>query len=129
MDDLNRMLDNLELNFPEDFLNKGLVDELLTREQLRQKLVDLYVADKFENIQSISFQDYAKLKNTVNYKAKNKVAVIYAEGNIVDGNENQQIAGDRFAGIIADVRKDSTVKAVVLRVNSPGGSVLASEKL
>ena len=55
--------------------------------------------------------------------------MIYAEGNIVDGNEKQQVAGDRFAEIIADVRKDSTVKAVVLRVNSPGGSVLASEKI
>ena len=129
VEDLNAMLDNLELNFPEDFLNKGLVDELLTREQLRSQLADLYVTDRYENIQSISLQDYAKLKNTVNYKAKNKVAVIYAEGNIVDGNEKQQVAGDRFAKIIADVRKDSTVKAVVLRVNSPGGSVLASEKI
>ena len=129
VEDLNRMLDNLELNFPEDFLNKGLVDELLTREQLKQKLTDLYVTDKFENVKSISLQDYAKLKNIVNYKAKNKVAVIYAEGNIVDGDDKQQVAGDRFADIIAEVRKDSTVKAVVLRVNSPGGSVLASEKI
>ena len=129
VEDLNRMLNNLELNFPQDFLEKGLVDELLTREELRNKLADLYVTDRYENIQSISIQDYAKLKNTVNYKAKKKVAVIYAEGNIVDGKEKQQIAGDRFAGIIADVRKDSTVKAVVLRVNSPGGSVLASEKI
>ena len=129
VEDLNRMLNNLELNFPEDFLNKGLVDELLTREELKQKLADLYVTGKYENIKSISLQDYAKLKNVVNYKAKNKVAVIYAEGNIVDGDEKQQVAGDRFARIIADVRKDSTVKAVVLRVNSPGGSVLASEKI
>ena len=55
--------------------------------------------------------------------------MIYAEGNIVDGSAKQQVAGDRFAKIISDVRKDSTVKAVVLRVNSPGGSVLASEKI
>ena len=129
VEDLNRMLNNLELNFPEDFLNKGLVDELLTREQLKQKLADLYVTSRYEDIKSISLQDYAKLKSTVNYKAKNKIAVIYAEGNIVDGDEKQQVAGNRFANIIADVRKDSTVKAVVLRVNSPGGSVLASEKI
>lgn len=129
VDGLNSMLDNLELNFPEDFLAKGLVDELFTREELRNKLADLYVADRYEDIQSISIQDYAKLKSTVNYKAKDKVAVIYAEGNIVDGNDKQQVAGDRFAKIISDVRKDSTVKAVVLRVNSPGGSVLASEKI
>ncbi len=129
VDDLNAMLDNLELNFPSDFLEKGLVDELFTREQLQQQLCDLYSAKRFEDIKAIQLPDYAKLKTTVNIKAKKKIAVIYAEGNIVDGNEKQQVAGDRFAKIISDVRKDSTVKAVVLRVNSPGGSVLASEKI
>lgn len=127
--DLNSMLNDLKLNFPEDFLANGLVDELLTRDELENKLCDLYVTDKFENIKAIQLPDYAKLKNVVNYKAKKKIAVIYAEGNIVDGNDKQQVAGDRFAKIISDVRKDSTVKAVVLRVNSPGGSVLASEKI
>ena len=126
---LNAMLNNLELNFPSDFLEKGLVDGLLTREELQQKLCDLYSAEKFEDIKAIQFPDYAKVKSAPNIKAEKKVAVIYAEGNIVDGNEKQQVAGDRFAEIIADVRKDSTVKAVVLRVNSPGGSVLASEKI
>ncbi len=129
VEDLNAMLDNLELNFPSDFLAKGLVDELLTREELQKQLCVLYSANKFEDIKAIQLPEYAKLKSTVNYKAKNKVAVIYAEGNIVDGNGKQQVAGDRFAQIISDVRKDSTVKAVVLRVNSPGGSVLASEKI
>ena len=126
---LNTMLNDLELNFPEDFLAKGLVDELLTREELQQQLCDLYSAESFEDIKAIQLPDYAKLKSTVNLKADKKVAVIYAEGNIVDGSAKQQVAGDRFAKIISDVRKDSTVKAVVLRVNSPGGSVLASEKI
>ncbi len=129
-DDLNAMLNNLELNFPQDFLEKGLVDELLTRDELQQKLCDLYSAEKFEDIKAIQLPDYAKVKSTaVNLNANKKVAVIYAEGNIIDGNGKQQIAGDRFAGIIEEVRKDTTVKAVVLRVNSPGGSVLASEKI
>ena len=126
---LDALLNNLELNFPSDWLEHGLVDELYTREQLDQQLCDLFVADDIKDVKTISLTDYATLKNTVNYKAKEKVAVIYAEGNIVDGNANQQVAGDRFAQIISDVRKDTTVKAVVLRVNSPGGSVLASEKI
>lgn len=129
VESLNSMLDNLELVLPEDFLEKGLVDELVTHEELEQRLCDIYVADKIADVKAISLQDYAKLKNKVNFKAKDKVAVIYAEGNIVDGNEKQQVAGDRFAKIISGVRSDSTVKAVVLRVNSPGGSVLASEKI
>ncbi len=128
-EDLNAMLDNLELNFPSDFLEKGLVDELLTREELQQQLCVLYSAEKFEDIKAIQLPDYAKLKTTLNYKATDKIAVIYAEGNIVDGTDKQQVAGDRFAKIISDVRKDESVKAVVLRVNSPGGSVLASEKI
>lgn len=129
VDEFNNMIDNLELVNPNDFLEKGLVDELLTREELAQKLADLYVTDKYENVKSISLQDYATLKNTINLKADKKVAVIYADGDIVDGKDNANIAGDRFARIIADVRKDSSINAVVLRVNSPGGSVFASEKI
>jgi len=130
VEDLNGMLNNLELNFPSDFLEKGLVDELLTLDQMQQKLCDLYSAEDFKDIKAIQLPDYVKAKaGTINLKAKNKIAVIYAEGNIVDGNEKQQVAGDRFAKIISDVRKDTTVKAVVFRVNSPGGSVMASEKI
>lgn len=128
-DRLNGILNNLELELPADWVETGLVDELLTREQLQDKLCDLYVTNRFSDIKSINLQDYATLKKPLNLKAKSKVAVIYAEGNIVDGKGNQQVAGDRFAKIISDVRKDSTVKAVVLRVNSPGGAVLAAEKI
>lgn len=127
--ELNSMLNNLELVFPTDFQSKGLVDELLTRDELERQLCDIYVAEKPEDVESISLSDYAKLSNKVNYMASSKVAVIYADGEIIDGKEKSMVAGDRFANIIANVRKDTTVKAVVLRVNSPGGSVLASEKI
>ncbi len=129
VEDLNALLNNLELNFPSDFLEKGLVDELYTREELNEQLCVLYSAERIEDVKAIQFPDYAKLKNTINYKAKHKIAIIYAEGNIVDGNAKQEVAGDRFAKLISKVRKDPAVKAVVLRVNSPGGSVLASEKI
>ena len=128
-DDLNALLNNLELNFPTDWVEHGLVDELLDYNQLEDKLCDLFVADKYEDVKGISLNDYATLKNTVNFKAKKKVAVIYATGDIVDGDAKENVAGNRFAKIISDVRKDSSVYAVVLRVNSPGGSVLASEKI
>lgn len=131
VDDFNAMLNGLELNFPEDFLANGLVDELVTYEQMRQKLADLYVTDRPENVKTISIQDYAIIRTPLNLKPKAKVAVIYADGDIVDGKakESQIVAGDRFAKIISEIRNDSTVKAAVLRVNSPGGSVLASEKI
>ena len=128
---LNGMINNLELNLPEDFLSKGLADELVTYQQMRQKLADLYVTEKPEDIKVISLQDYASARTLINLKPKGKVAVIYADGDIIDGKakENQIVAGDRFAKIISEIRQDSTIKAAVLRVNSPGGSVLASEKI
>lgn len=129
LEKLNSLLDGLKLNSAEDFVAEGLVDETLSREELNAKLASLYMTEDPDEIKSIAFQDYVATKKDVISFAENTVAVIYADGNIVDGKEKQQVAGDRFASMIAKVRKDPSVKAVVLRVNSPGGSVLASEKI
>lgn len=125
----NEMIDKLMLNFPEDYLNNGLVDELLTQDELSNKLCSLAGVKKPEDLPVISLQDYAKVKLMPNLKTKDKIAIIYASGNIIDGEDKTQVGGDRFADIIAGVRRDASVKAVVFRVNSPGGSVLASEKI
>ena len=125
----NALVDGLELNFPSDYLDNGLVDELMSQEELREKLCTLSGYGKFTDIPFISFQDYVTLKAVPNFKANKKIAVIYASGEIIEGNDRTQVGGDRFASIIADIRNDESVKAVVFRVNSPGGSVLASEKI
>ncbi|MBQ3722459.1 MAG: signal peptide peptidase SppA [Bacteroidales bacterium] len=129
VEELNALIDGLKLNFPQDFLDAKLVDGLLTKEELKGKLADLAVVDKFKDVKMVSFSDYVSAKATANVKAKKKIAVVYLDGDIVDGKAKQNIAGDRFANVLAKVRADSTVKAVVFRVNSPGGSVLASEKI
>ena len=129
VDRLNSLVNDLKLVTPADWQANGLVDELLTREQLMQQLCNLYVTSSYGKVKTISLQDYALLQKPMVPSTKSKIAIIYAEGNIVDGNDNMQVAGSRFARIISDVRKDTTVKAVVLRVNSPGGSVLAAEKI
>ena len=126
---LNAMINGLELNFPQDYLENGLVDELVTQAQLMDKFCTLSMVEKFEDVKMISLQDYIKISVKPNLKAKEKIAVIYASGNIVDGKDRNNVDGDRFAAIISGVRRDSTVKAVVFRVDSPGGSVLASEKI
>ena len=128
-EEFNALVNNLSLNSPEDFLGHGLVDELMTREELRERLCGLYGADRIEDIHQISLTDYTAAKVLPNYKADDRIAIIYANGDIMDGAGKEQVAGDRFAAMIADARRDSTVKAVVLRVNSPGGSVLASAKI
>ena len=128
VEELNRLIDDLVLVSPQDFLESGLVDELLTREQLKEQLAKLAVKDDFKDVKMFSLGDYASAKLQPS-KSKEKVAIIYADGQIVDADAMGQVCGDKLAATIAKVRADSSVKAVVFRVNSPGGSVLASEKI
>lgn len=129
-EELDSMLDNLSLCLPQDFVDNKLVDELLTREQLRGKLADLAVVEKYEDVKWMSFPNYVSAKSAGRQPAlKQKMAIIYADGEIVEGKGRENIAGERFASIIAKIREDEKIKAVVLRVNSPGGSVLASERI
>lgn len=129
VDSLNYLVDNMKLLFPEDMLNHGLVDGLLTKEELRQKLAVLAGADDFSNTGMVSFSDYVSSVITDPLKSKKQIAVIYAHGNIVEGSAPQNIGGDDFSTLLSMVRADSSVKAVVLRVSSPGGSVLAADKI
>ena len=128
VEQLNGYIDNLSLCLPQDFIDCGLADALLDRKALEDQLAVLAVADKFEDVTMINFADYVTAKVTPG-KGARKIAVIYADGEIIDGSQPENVAGDRFASIIEGVRKDGGVKAVVLRVNAPGGSVLASEKI
>ncbi len=125
----NSLIDNLEINSPEDFVKYGLADEALTREQRVEKLCTLYMTDDIDNVSFIPFEDYVAVKTAAVKFSNNQIAVIYADGEIVDGNGSENVAGDRFAELIASVRANDAVKAVVLRVSSPGGSVLASDKI
>ena len=118
LDKFNELVDNLQLGFPEQLLEAGLVDGLVTSEEFKQKLTDLAVAKKYDDIKFIHFNDYVKAKVKDNLKSKKKIAIIYADGEIVNGIQKQEVAGTTFANIISDVRKDST-----------GGSVYASDQI
>ena len=124
----NELLDNLSLVLPEDFVKYGLVDELVNHETLVNKLCTLAQVDNVKKMHLVPMMDYVDAKVS-NIPTRSQVAVIYAEGEIVEGDEATEIAGDRFVHVIDKVRKDKNVKAVVLRVNSPGGSVAASVKI
>ena len=125
-DRLDDLLNGLKLRLPQDCVDNGLVDELMDRKALEDKLATLAVEEDFDDIQWINFPEYVAARN-VPVRIRQKIAVIYADGEIIDGTAKSEVAGDRFASVIAKVRADSSVKAVVLRVNSPGGSVQASE--
>jgi len=128
VEQLNDAIDNLKLCLSQDFVDYGLVDTLLDRKGLEEQLAVLAMEDSYKKVTMIDFAGYVTSKATLS-KSTKKIAVIYADGDIVDGSDELKVAGDRFASVIENIRNDKSVKAVVLRVNSPGGSVLASEKI
>ncbi|AUT02371.1 signal peptide peptidase SppA [Nostoc sp. CENA543] len=112
--------------------SNGLIDQIAYSDQIvtdLKKLTNSKESDK--SFKHIDLMEYAQVPDKslpVERQAKNKIAVVYAEGEIVDGKgEEGQIGGDRFAAIFSRIRQDKDVKAVVLRINSPGGSAIASE--
>ena len=126
VEQLNQIADNLETIFnAQKALNFGLVDNLYFKDQVIDELKGLTGSNK--EINAIGNANYAK-----SYKdksvSKNEVAVIYASGQIFDGkgDEEQNIYSENLSKTIRKAREDENVKAVVLRVNSPGGSAVAS---
>lgn len=125
---LNEIADNLEATIASNALEAGLVDGLIFRDVLIDTLKSLSGIKKDKDLELVSMLKYSKVPEKKSTPARTKISIIYAEGNIVmgDGNESN-IGGNNYAQIIRKERKDSTVKAIVLRVNSPGGSALASD--
>ena len=82
-----------------------------------------------KDLNLVSMTKYSKVPDTkMTYSAKNKIAVVYASGTIVTGKGNDNnIGGNYYADVIRKVRLDTSVKAIVLRVNSPGGNAIASD--
>lgn len=110
----------------------GLVDRIAYPDEVVTDLKNLTGSDKDDKtFRQISFNSYAEVSGKslgVERNSKNHIAVVYAEGEIVDGKgDDGQVGGDRFAKIFNKLRQDKDVKAVVLRINSPGGSATAAE--
>jgi protease-4 len=106
----------------------GLVDELLSRSALRDVLIERFGEDEdTKSFKFISFGDFASLAKEEKPK-DDLIAIITAAGGIQDGDGDGGVTGgDAHAALIRDARLDENVKAIVLRVDSPGGGVFASE--
>ncbi|PKP38350.1 MAG: signal peptide peptidase SppA [Bacteroidetes bacterium HGW-Bacteroidetes-14] len=124
---INQMADNLELHSASKALEANIVDGLMYKDKLVDTLAKLFGVENEKDLKMISSTDYSKATYKVNLKEKNKIAIIYADGEIVMGKSDENIASDSFIEHISKVRKDSTIKAVVFRVNSPGGSAQSSD--
>ncbi len=126
-DSLYKIADDFRVRQPQDAVNFKMVDALKYKDQILEELKGLSGRTKDENVRTVSINDYAK-NNKDSGSGKDKVAVIYANGEISggEGNDNQ-IGSERISRAIRKARLDDDIKAVVIRVNSPGGSALASD--
>ena len=128
VEEFNSLVDNLKLGNAESLIENKLVDEAVTTQEMTDKLCSLFGVEKEKDLEMITLDKYAKAVIKPNLKTSDKIAVIYADGEItMSGNEG--ITASEFCPMISKIKADSSIKAVVLRVNSPGGDAQAAEMI
>ncbi len=112
-----------------DALKYGLVDGLKYDDEVKDEIKQRIGSGKFDKINFISAGKYMK---SVDYRksGKNKIAVIFAQGDIIDEKgERETIGSESYRALVRKARLDKDIKAIVFRINSGGGSALASENI
>jgi protease-4 len=113
---------------PTDALTNRLVDGLKYDDEVKSELLGKLKLSERDKINFVTFTDYSKAVSYKQNGGNDKIAIIYADGDIVSGSgNNEQVGSDAFRTIIRRARLDKEIKAIVFRVNSPGGSALASD--
>ena len=124
---LNKTADDLSGYLADDAAKAGLVDTLFFEEDMRAML-----KERYDGKHLMALEKYSRNKAKVSRKVKDEIAVIYAQGNVMDGSSKgfrQGVYGDDIVKALKEAMNDDDVKAIVLRVNSPGGSATASESM
>jgi protease-4 len=127
---INQFADSLLMWDVKSALRYKIIDAALYKDQVLDSLSSLTGITKSKDLKFISHNRYMRVPDSGKGKgyARNKIAVIYAEGDIVPGDMGEGFIGsDMISRTIREARQDSSVKAIVFRVNSGGGSALASE--
>lgn len=126
---LHGLANTAAIQTPQDALAHKLIDGVKYDDEIKDEIKKRLGQNKYDKLNFISINKYNEAIN-LRKSGSNRIAVIYAEGDIVDGmGSNDNIGGDNFRKIIRKARLDKSVKAIVLRVNSGGGSALASENI
>ncbi|HIF9129082.1 TPA: signal peptide peptidase SppA [Photobacterium damselae] len=121
-------LKSVDGDFAKLSVKLGLVDSLMTHPEMTQEFEKTFGTDQDHNFNQISYYDYLASLTDINVPSKNKIAVVIASGAIIDGPQRPgTTGGDTTAELLREARFDNNVKAVILRVDSPGGSAFASE--
>ena len=126
-DDLNKLIDDEALFLANDALMGGLVDKLAYRDEVNALLRKKLGQEESDDLRSLSLSELENVKEKTPV-SRDYIAVIYAQGDIISGEGSEyQIGSGRISRAIRKARRDESVKAIVLRVNSPGGDALASD--
>jgi protease-4 len=126
-DSLIRINHQMLVRKPKDAVTYKLATALKYEDEVHSILKEKLGLKEDDQIETINATDLGGMAKSQNITSSNRIAVILAEGEIVDGNADGAISSEKFAKEIRKARKDENIKAIVLRVNSPGGSILASE--
>ncbi len=127
LEELVKISDQMLVRSPQDAVNYGLISKVAYEDEMTALLKQELGLSKSDDIRFISAKSYA-LAATDDYSA-NKIAVIVANGDIVVSGDQETVGGEQFAEEIRKARESSSVKAIVLRVNSPGGSLTGSDMI
>ncbi len=127
--ELNSIADNLKISSPDDALKNKLIDGLMYEDEVKSLIRKKLAIGENDKINFVKIAKYEPENSKVkDFSTGDKVAVIYAVGSIESGEgDDETIGSERIARAIREARLDNNVKAIVLRVNSPGGSALASD--
>ena len=127
-DSLFAMANQLKVQQAGDAVKFKLADGLRYKDQVLDELKNRSGIDKEKDLKTVSLFDYSKNNTVEDGDTKNRIAIVYASGEIRGGEgDDETIGSERISRAIRKARTDKKVKAVVLRVNSPGGSALASD--
>jgi len=129
---LNELADNLVINSAEAAIQESLVDGLRYYDEILDILKELSGIERDKKLRMVSMTNYSKVPEKRQHKglAKDKIAMIYASGIITFGEENEAgIGATNFSRVIRKAREDSSIKAIVLRINSPGGISIAADQI
>ncbi|GHU86177.1 signal peptide peptidase SppA [Bacteroidia bacterium] len=128
VEELNKIVDENPFVNTAESIKLGLIDVAMTRPEYKQFLMKTLAVEKEDDLNYIDVPAYAKYaKSQVKNTSKNKIAVIYAQGEIANVDGDVATIGDNICEAIHKAANDDKVKAIVLRVNSPGGSASQSE--
>lgn len=127
-EDLNMAADELFLGTARKAVENKLVDKACYKSEVLTDLCKLSNVEKADDLSLITYSEYLKALKKESNTSKNEIALIYAEGQIMDGESNKGIMGsETMAELIQEAAQNENVKAIVLRVNSPGGDGTASD--